>query len=260
MEVNGGGIMKKKYVLLSILMVALVAMVMVAATGIDGPRVDREKAKDMVREYINDSEAEVVYKKSESLNHGDYLVMEVENDWFYVNSDTGIIERVTFNDARQNSSKVLLSEREAMKRAEGFVKQKYGIGDMELVRSDLLDHGNVKKYLFIWAEKISGVETNRMAVSVNPNTGQIISFMGMFREAKVQLQPEISREKAIEIANNQFNVQNPQTKARLSIEYPEKDVQKLVWVIETESEESLNGGMAVIDAVSGEILMASPYK
>ena len=258
--------MKKSSVVAVLILTSLVVGIVVAAGIHEKPSIDVERAKEIVRDFVNDPEASVVYERTESLNHGDYIILESKNAEFYVNVNTGVIERVTFKDAMRNSSVVRLSEDEARKRAEDFVKQKFGglLPNMKLVEAKLLDHGVGKEYQFIWVETIFGVETpNRVVISVNPNTGQVMSYMGVLRQVEVQLKPKVSKEEAIETATKQFDLRKiVHSKAKLSVEYPEKGVQKLVWVVEVEGEPKngvMQGGLVVVDAVSGEVLLVSPY-
>ncbi len=257
--------MKRSSVLAVLILTSLVVGIVIAANIHEKPSIDVERAKEIVRDFLNDLEANVVYKRSESLNHRDYIVLESKNAEFYVNANTGVIERITFKDAMRNSSIVRLSEDEAKKRAEDFVKKFGGLSpNMKLVEAKLLDHGVGKEYQFIWVETIFGIEMpNRIVISVNPNTGQVMSYMGILRQVEVQLKPKVSKEEAMEMATKQFDLKKiMHSNARLSVEYPEKGVQRLVWIVEVEGEPEngiMQGGLVAVDAVSGEVILVSPY-
>ncbi len=90
-----------------------------------------------------------------------------------------------------------------------------------------------------------------------------MSYIGIQREINCVLEPELSEEDALKIAEKQFpDIRVTETTAELSIEYTKPDVQSLTWVITMKGKPKdyvLQGGLVVIDALTGEVLMTSPY-
>lgn len=244
----------------------LVGISLVAAFSQDVP-IGSDKAKENVRGFIGKPDATVDFRDNESVTHGKFYVLQSGGGEFYVNMHTGEVERATFNKARENSNDVRLRLDQAEAVAKGYAEKNYrnfSQKNMQLTKAELKDHGTGKEYVFIWSEIVSNVETpNRVLLTLNPNTGDIITYIGMQRQVTVQLEPKISKDNAVNIATSQFKdiaVQRIETK--LSVEYPAENVQKLTWVIEIEGKPQNNapqGGLVVVDATTGEVIAVKPY-
>jgi hypothetical protein len=136
---------------------------------------------------------------------------------------------------------------------------------MRLIESNLVSHGDAgSEYLYIWREEKNGVLTpNTVFVNVNPGTGETISYLGIQREIKCLLEPALSRDEALKVAAGQFpGIRVTDATANLTVEYTQPGVQTLTWVVTMKGEpegDVLQGGLIVIDARAGEVLMVSPY-
>lgn len=244
----------------------LVGISLVAAFIQDTP-IGLEKAKESVRGFIAKPNIVVDFKVNESITHGKFYVLQSEGGEFYVNMYTGDVERAIFNKARENSSDVRLSLDQAEAIAKSYIVRNYRNftqKNMLLTRAELLDYGNGKEHLFIWSEVINNIETpNKVLLALNPNTGEIITYIGIQRQVTVPLEPKILKDDAVNIATSQFkDITVERTEAKLSVEYPTENVQKLTWAIEIEGKPKDNvpqGGVVVIDATTGEVIVVKNY-
>jgi uncharacterized membrane protein YkoI len=257
--------MKRIYIVAMLCLV--VAVSVVSATGANAP-IGVDTAKGKAQDFLNAPDATVQYQKTERLNLGEYYVFGTGDGQVYVNARTGAVERATFDSARKDSRDVRLDRAAAEATARAYAEEKYsGFAkkSMQLTRSDLVSHGDAgSEYSYIWREEISDVLTpNTVVVNLNPSTGEIVSYIGIQREIKCSLEPKLSRDEALKIAAGQFpGIRVTSATADLSVEYTRPDTQTLTWVITMRGEPEdhvLQGGLVVIDAQTGEVLMVSPY-
>lgn len=245
----------------------VVAISVVSAAGASAP-IGVDTAKERAQDFLNAPDATVQYQKTERLNLGEYHVFGTGDGQIYVNARTGVIERVTFDSARKDCRDVRLDRAAAEATARAYAEEKYsGFAkkSMQLTRSNLVSHGDAgSEYSYIWREESSGVLTpNTVVVNLNPSTGDIVSYIGIQREIECPLEPKLSRDEALKIAAGQFpGIRVTSATADLSVEYTRPDAQTLTWVITMRGEPEdhvLQGGLVVIDAQTGEVLMVSPY-
>lgn len=246
--------------------ICIVIAVSVAAAAVTPIGVDT--AKEKAQDFLDAPGAAVEYQKTERLNLGEYHVFGTGDGQIYVNAHTGVIERVTFDSARENSRDIRLDQAAAEATAKAYAEAKYdGFAEktMRLIESNLVSHGDAgSEYSYIWREEIKGVLTpNTVAVNLNPNTGEVISYLGIQREIQCQLEPALSRDEALKVAAGQFpGIRVTDATTDLSVEYTRPDTQMLTWVMTMRGEPEdhvLQGGLVVIDAQTGEVLMVSPY-
>ncbi|MBN2255573.1 MAG: PepSY domain-containing protein, partial [Deltaproteobacteria bacterium] len=182
------------------------------------------------------------------------------------------VERIDFSEEKiinfeTYSKKVSLSKERALKIASFYATRFYRDFDtkkMQLVSADLIDHHFAREYRFVWEQLIDGVETpNCVMISINPATGKILTYIGLSRDIEVSLIPSVTQESALDIAVSQFpSIVPADSEATLRIDYPEKDDQRLVWMVEIQGEPVENvmqGGLVAIDAQTGEVLVVGPY-
>jgi len=240
---------------------AVSAVIATAPIGVD-------TAKENVQVFVNDPSVNIQYQDTKCLNLGDYYTFSTGNGQLYVNVQTGMVERASFNDARKSSGEVRFDNARAKMVAREYAKEKYsGFADMnmKLIKSDSENHGDAgSEYSFIWRENVEGVLTpNTVVINVNPASGGIVSYIGIQRKINCVLEPELSEEDALRIAEKQFpDIRATETTAELSIEYTKPDLQSLTWVVTVKGKPEdhvLQGGLVVIDALTGEVLMTSPY-
>lgn len=248
-------------------MFALFLVATASAVYISGP-VGVDAAKESAVQFLDNSGADVQYQEEDHLDIGDYYVFSTGNGKVYVNMNTGIVERASFNDARKSSGKVLIDSTEAEKISKEYARENYdGFDDknMQLTYSKLIDHVDAGyEYSIVWRENIEGALTpNFVAIDINAESGEISSYIGIHRDIDCSVKPQISEEDALKIAEKQFpGIEVSKSESYLSIEYTKPDIQSLIWVITLKGEPanySLYGGTVVIDAVNGNVLMTSGY-
>jgi len=173
-----------------------------------------------------------------------------------------------FNAARKDSHEIRLDLAAAEAAARTYAEEKYSDftkKNMRLIESSPVSHGDAgSEYSYIWREEISSVLTpNTVVVNLNPSTGEIVSYIGIQREIECPLEPKLSRDEALKIAAGQFpGIRVTDATADLSVEYTRPDAQTLTWVITMRGEPKdhvFQGGLVVIDAQTGEVLMVGPY-
>jgi hypothetical protein len=190
------------------------------------------------------------------------------NNRYYVNEKTGEVEFAYFPGSWSQFGTNVLSEKEAYEIALKFAETKYAKftnTTMVPVESQMYNYGTAEKmYSFSWSEKLSGVLTlNRVYVSVDARNGKILSYQAKTNDTTVTFDPKITESAAKEIALGAFaNPRESQTEAALMVVCLDKNDQKLAWVVMVHSVGENNipqGGQAVIDALTGEILLANPF-
>ena len=257
--------MKRIYILATLCLIIVVSVA--AAAGINAP-IGVDTAKEKAQDFLNAPDATAQYQKTECLNLGEYYVFGTGDGQIYVNARTGVIERVTFDSARKDSHEIRLDQAAAEAAARAYAEEKYsGFAEksMRLIESNLVSHGDAgSEYSYIWRERIKGVLTpNTVVVNVNPSTGEIVSYIGIQRKVQCPLEPALSRDEALKVAAGQFpGIRVTDATANLTVEYTQPGVQTLTWVVTMKGEpegDVLQGGLIVIDARAGEVLMVSPY-
>jgi len=248
--------------------ICLVIAVSVASVAGAGTPIGVDTAKGKAQGFLDAPDATVQYQKTEHLNLGEYYVFGTGEGQVYVNTRTGVVERAAFDTARKNSHEIRLDRAGAEAAARAYAEKKYsGFAEknMQLIESNLVAHGDAgSEYSCIWREEIEDVLTpNTVVVNVNPDTGEIISYLGIQREIRCPLEPALSRDEALKAAAGHFpGIRVTDATADLSIEYVRPDTQTLTWVITMKGEPEdhiLQGGLVVIDAQTGDVLMVSPY-
>ena len=155
----------------------------------------------------------------------------------------------------------------AEKIARNFIADKISVSEadkLQIIEAELLDHGSYSEYSLIFNEVKDDVFLfNNVLILLNPSTGDIITYMRIFRETEISLVPSISEIEALRIAEDQFEgIVVTETDAKLTIYYPEKDEQKLIWLVEITGEPKdyvMMGGSVTMDAQTGEVYLKNPY-
>lgn len=256
-----------KWIPITAIICLVIAVSAVSAAGAGAP-IGVDTAKEKAQDFLNAPDATVQYQKTERLNLGEYYVFGTGDGQVYANTRTGVIERATFDSARKGCQDIRLGPAAAEAAARAYVEEKYSgftKKNMRLIESSPVSHGDAgNEYSYIWREEISGVLTpNTVVVNLNPSTGEIVSYIGIQREIECPLEPKFSRDEALKIAAGQFpGIRVTSATADLSVEYTRPDAQTLTWVITMRGEPEdhvLQGGLVVVDAQTGEVLMVSPY-
>ena len=256
----------KKIIIVSILCIALMISSVSALAATTPIGVDA--ARENVQKFVNTPLVQIQYQESKYLDLGDYYVFSTGNGQAYVNMYTGAVERASFTDALESPGSIRHDFDQAKAIAGKYAEEKYpGFSDMNmhLTGSGLKNHGDAgSEYSFIWREKINDTLTpNIVVVNVNSDSGKVISYIGIQREITCSSEPGISRDNAIKIAEEQFpGIRVSESSADLSIEYTKPGIQSLTWVITLKGEPDdhvLQGGLVVIDALTGKVLVSAPY-
>ncbi|MDN7024770.1 hypothetical protein FGU65_07705 [Methanoculleus sp. FWC-SCC1] len=251
-----------------IAIICIFITVSAAAAANAGAPIGVDIAKGKAQEFINTPDETVQYQKTENLNLGDYYIFNTGEGQVYVNAYTGTVERASFSHAQKDSHDIRLDPAEAEAVAMVYAGEKYGgfAGkNMQLVESNLLSHGDAgSEYTYVWREEVDGVLTpNTVVVSLDPGSGDVTSYIGIQREIRCPLEPKVTRDEALNIAAGQFpKIRVTDATADLSIEYTQPGMQALTWVVTMKGEPEdyvLQGGLVVIDAQTGDVLMMSPY-
>jgi len=240
------------------------------APGITGA-IGIDAAQDRVAQFMGSSALvgqKFTYSGTLDSPLGAVYELSQGNNRYYVNEKTGDVEFAYFPGSRSESGMNALSQNDAYAIALKYVETKYAKftnTTMIQLESQTYDHGAAgKTYSFSWSEQISGVLTlNRVYVSVDAGSGKILSYQAKSRETTVSLDPKVTESSAKEITLHAFgNPVEPSSDAVLMVVCLDKDSQKLAWVVTVHSvgEDNLpQGGQAVIDAQTGEVLLSSPF-
>ncbi|OPY30832.1 MAG: Peptidase propeptide and YPEB domain protein [Methanocella sp. PtaU1.Bin125] len=261
--------MKKLLIILtfSLLIVGSSILVYSETTGKTNVKssISVDDAKDNVRKFIELPTAEINFRTSKAFPAESIFELNTSDSTFYVNTKTGEIEYARFDKSIQGSESVKLEMSYAKDIASKYAIKKYkGFSnmDMQLIFSDLIDHGDAgKEYVFYWNEIINNVYTpNSVLVTINPNNGEIITYIGSHGTVKIGITPQIEKEKAINIAEGQTrNILNQKIDARLQLININESTQKLIWVVDVKGNWEDNTqafSEILVNAENGEVI---PY-
>jgi Zn-dependent metalloprotease len=259
---------QSSFVILVLLGIFVLSAISIAYAYYQNAPIGADKAEENVKSFTGIADISFQNVNITNLPQGEVYELKSKVGVFYVNSHSGDIERATFVNNVQNSTQVIISIADAEKLAESFSSHNYKnftqMKNMQLTGAELLDHGTYKAYVFTWNEIINGTKTpNWVQVTINPETGNIISYIGLNRPVLVNMEPKIQKSDAVNIAINQFkNILTERTDAQLCVIYTKDNIQKLTWVVNVEGAPQDNicqGGMVVVDAMNGDVLIVGPY-
>lgn len=225
-------------------------------------------AENSVREFIGNSSAVLEYKGTDETPYADFYIFSAgDSGIFYVDPVGYKVSLARFPGEPEKPDETKMSLEEAESIARAYIAEKNSPADaekLETVEAKLLDHGAYSEYSFGFNEIEDGVHLfKNFHILVDPWTGDVISYIRLWRETEVSLVPAVSEEEALKIAEDQFEgIVVEESDARLSIQYPEENEQKLVWMIEITGEPKdyvMTGGLVSIDAQTGEVYLKSPY-
>jgi len=222
--------------------------------------VSPDSAKESVKQFMNDSKINLNLGDEISLPTGNFYIVGTDSKEFWVNKDTGIVERATFYSEMSKMSDTIISKEKCQEIALSYAIQHYidfETRNLQLNYQEFHDTGIDYEYTFIWHGYQQDIETpSFILVTVNANTGNIIEYVGLSREVNVDLKSTISSHEAMKIASDYFD--NPYTESvELKVVNINPKEQHLVWAVnihDTQSEDMLQGGIVEIDAENGKIL------
>jgi hypothetical protein len=148
-----------------------------------------------------------------------------------------------------------------------------GADQLTLVQADQEDHGAAgREYQFLWARQVGSQKAlgpERVAVSVDANSGAIVSFMRLLPvPITVNVEPKITRDQALAIAQQRFNASVIASSISLDVWWKNNDRSKeqvLRWKVTLVSSEPINSNAVggnfgtkhaayMIDAHTGAVL------
>lgn len=229
---------------------------------------DMELAEIAVREFTGNPSIVLEYEGEEEYNYAKfYQFSTAEGNRFYVDSASFDVCLAYFPGGRDEEAGVKISLEEAEEIARNFIADKSSIseaGKLQTIEAELLDHGSYSEYSLIFNEVKDDVFLfNNALITLNPSTGDVITYMRLFRETEISLVPAISEKEALRIAEDQFEgIVVTESDAKLTIHYPEDNEQKLIWMVEITGEPKdyvMMGGSVTIDAQTGEVYLKSPF-
>ena len=197
-----------------------------------------------------------------------YEVTTDTGDRYYVNVNTGDIEVAMVHNAIPVSTSMTAKDIESIKESvQKFVEKNYrnfNTKKMVLTDSKIIDHGDAgNEYVFYWNEMSGEVYTlSSVKVSVYPTLNNTVTYVGFDRPLLVNTIPHVSQTDAESIILRTFKMATTATTSSKLVVIPSGDNQKLVWLVDTveqDKEGFSHGGMARVDAISGEVISLDPF-
>lgn len=266
--------------ILPIIWVIVVLMIIIPQAMADNDFELNEKlfAKDAIEKFLNLSNLDIQLVGQLSTNSGTFEIYKSDTSFYYINSESNSVEGAVFLESPEQSKIVRLTPLDAQQNAQQFAIDHYNTfteKNFQLIYAELIDHGDGgQEYLFIWREFIQSTGTpNIVQISLNPESGKIISYIGIQRDIEVSVLPIVSKDEAIHIAVDCFPeifVQYESIPAHLSIEYTTPGTQVLIWTVIIEPKmiqpfdinqiEYYHGGIVIIDAQTGRVISIDKWR
>lgn len=165
-----------------------------------------EQAMESVRQFENASLPDLELTRMPDYPLHSRIELRSGNTTYGVNPETGAVELAFYGD-NMPGMEVVVPMESAEKAAAAFAKRHYpAFASLTLDESKLLDHGaGGKEYCFTWVELVNGVPTsNKVFLSINPATGEVMSYIGKHQLIEPFDSPSVSLEKAKEIAEDAY--------------------------------------------------------
>ena len=241
---------------------------------------EKQFAGDAIEKFTNLSDIDMQLIGHLSTNLGTFEIYQSDTSFYYINSESNRVEGAIFIESPDQLKTVRLTQYDAQQKAQQFAIDHYNRfteKNFQLINAELIDHGDGGiEYLFIWREFIQSTGTpNIVQISVNPESGKILSYIGIQRDIKVSVLPKITEDEAIEYALTCFPklyLKRESIPAYLSVEYITPGTQSLTWTVIIKHEwielqsisfdqmEYSNGGIVVIDAQTGKVLLKDMWR
>lgn len=224
-------------------------------------------AEENVKIFAENPAMALMHTGNISFPGGDDYILSSGMSTYYVNQKNGDVEVMYNSEAEKDSKLIKLSLTKAEDTAKKFAESKYkdfGIKNMVRTEGKLLDHGDAgSEYVFSWCEKINTTMTpNWVSVTVNPNSGDIINYIGIQRPITISTNARIDQTTATQIAIEQFkDLNDAKGTSELFVAYTKPDTQQLLWVVEVNGglkDGLYQGGEVIIDALNGDVINVNP--
>ncbi len=267
----------KKYTFILLITIFLVLTLQVMASPYEAED-NKKSAHEAIQKFTNLSDLNLQSIGQLSTNSGDFEIFYSENSFYYVNTNLGIVEGVSYLESPDKSKNIQITQPNAEINARQYVIDHYDNftgRNFKRIDAKLIDHDSGgKEYQFMWREFVESTGTpNFVRISVNPESGKIISYRAQQRDIEVSVLPKISKQEAVDTAIAFFpglRIQRESIPASLSIEYIFPKTQVLTWVVTIKSNmvpleygQLMGfriGGIIVIDAQTGKILQISEWR
>ena len=248
------------------------------------PPLTAEGAKVSVREFENAPEMALEQKGTIKTPSGNVYEVASDSGRYFVNAKTGDVELASFYGKQKNSGPLSFLPKttststssgsgpvtmdQAFAIAQDYARKNYrNFNDrtMVLTESELIDHGaGGKTYYNTWMETVNGVTVpNGVVVTVDADTGNVLSYIGIDQPVSADIVPSVSRNEAIGKAASTFSsITSVESDANLAVIFPDGITNKLVWSVDISGapkDNVVQGGRVFIDAHSDEILKVNPF-
>ena len=247
--------------------------------GSAGGEITVEEGKESVLKFIGDDSLKLsdikFVNEVDYFSQGDYYQYNVDGGAgigkaaAYVSKDNGRVEMISFYDKRSDAEKEkAITLDQAKENAWRYIAEKYPefvkMNTVE-IDSEYNDHmAGGKDYILTWRESVDGVQTlNIVTLTVDAVNGEILSYMALNRDYDGTMTPKLSEDEAYAKAIEAFpGIEVTEKSCTLSVEYVEKGRPALSYTVMLKGK-PVNyvsyGGIVLIDAESGEIMLKSGY-
>ena len=247
--------------------------------GSAGGEITVEVGKESVLKFIGDDSLKLsdikFANEVDYFSQGDYYQYNVDGGngigkvAAYVSKDNGKVEMISFYDKRSGGEKEkAITLDQAKENAWRYIADKYPefvkMNTVE-IDSEYNDHmAGGKDYILTWRESVDGVQTlNIVTLAVDAVNGEILSYMALNRDYDGTMTPKLSEEEVYAKAIEAFpGIEVTEKSCTLSVEYVEKGRPALSYTVMLKGKPvnyASYGGIVLIDAESGEIMLKSGY-
>lgn len=264
---------KTKIIAVFGVLLILLCVLSVSALHVASP-VSVDEGKESVMKFIGDDDLKLsdlkFQKEVDYFSNGDYYQYSTDKINAYVNKYSGDVEQIVFYDKRCKEDKdAAIKLHQAEKIAKKYAADKYpGFDKMNMVclESEYLDHmGGGKEYTFLWRESENDILTlNYVTICVDAVNGEVYSYMSNKRDYAGSMTPKLSEDEAYAVALKEFpGIEVTDKSCILSVEFIGKNFPSLVYTLTLKGkpvDNTLYGGIVMIDAESGKVIFTSPYQ
>lgn len=235
--------MRKSTILLGVVVCLALAALAVAHTRATQAGAERrtEEATAIVRAFLGDPDAEFYAPFGPEADRPSYWTLDMREGFgtFTVDLDYQMVIIAVMTDPDRASGPDIPPEK-ALEAARAFLAPRVpDLEDLTLVRQVLQDHGRgAREYDFEWRLLVGpeGVRAMRsVTISVDAATGEVVSFtQAPALPLTVDVEPTISRERALAIATEHFGTRVVQSELTLDVWWRDivrRDEQALRWTV-----------------------------
>jgi hypothetical protein len=224
--------------------------------------------KENIQKFTGIPNEAITYVGTKELPTGTVYEVITDSGRFDINAKTGEIETAVIRNgmtANSIDARDLAGMREQVKAFAGKNYRNFANKTMVLSESRVIDHGDAgKEYYFVWNEMAGEAYTqNAVQVSIFPDWGNSIAYIGIDRPLLIDTNPKISQTAAQQSALDTFGMSTSAKVQSKLVVIPSGDSQKLAWIVdvfEPGKDNTIRGGTVIINAVSGNVLSTNPIQ